>query len=167
MKMKTWFLLLLGLVLLSLTSSAQMDPFLLLEKPGNTDSRIRFYPGGEISWKFFEDKTVYNSVIMLINDSSFVTEKALTVPYSEVEMIILPKPGVIRGIGSMAFYAIPPIIVFDALNNIFNTGRTPVVSEEAWLISGIFGSISVVSWMMPQNKKYKLKNKWRLIPIIH
>ncbi|HKL39092.1 MAG TPA: hypothetical protein VJ894_00345, partial [Cryomorphaceae bacterium] len=82
-------------------------------------------------------------------------------------MIILPKPGVIRGIGSMAFYAIPPIIVFDALNNIFNTGRTPVVSEEAWLISGIFGSISVVSWMMPQNKKYKLKNKWRLIPIIH
>ena len=88
-------------------------------------------------------------------------------PYSEVEMIILPKRGVVRGIGSMAFYAIPPIIVLDALNNIFNTGRTPVVSEEALLISGVFGAITVVSWMMPTSKKYKLENKWRLIPIIH
>jgi len=53
------------------------------------------------------------------------------------------------------------------LNNIFNTGRTPVVSEEALLISGVFGAITVVSWMMPTSKKYKLENKWRLIPIIH
>ncbi|MGB6037523.1 MAG: hypothetical protein WBG42_14710 [Cryomorphaceae bacterium] len=165
--MKIRFLLVFGLVLWSLSSVAQMDPFLLLEKPGNTDSRIRYYPGGEISWKFFDDKTIYSSVIMVINDSAFVTEKALTVPYSEVEMIILPKRGVVRGIGSMAFYAIPPIIVLDALNNIFNTGRTPVVSEEALLISGVFGAITVVSWMMPTSKKYKLENKWRLIPIIH
>jgi hypothetical protein len=165
--MKTRFLIVLGMILWQLTSFAQMDPFLLLEKPGNTDSRIRYYPGGEITWKFFDDKTVYNSVIMLINDSVFVTEKALTVPFSEIEMIILPKAGVVRGIGTMAFYAIPPIIVLDALNNIFNTGRTPVVSEEALLISGVFGSISVVSWMLPKSKKYKLKNKWRLIPIIH
>jgi hypothetical protein len=165
--MKTRFLIVLGMILWQLTSFAQMDPFLLLEKPGNTDSRIRYYPGGEIIWKFFEDKTIYRSTIVLINDSAFVTEKALTVPFSEVEMLILPKPGFTRGIGIMAFYAIPPIIVLDALNNIFNTGRTPVVSSEALLISGVFGSISVLSWMMPKSKKYKLENKWRLIPIIH
>lgn len=156
-----------GVILWHLASFAQMDPFLLLEKPGNVDSRIRYYPGGDIAWKFFDDKTVYSSVIILINDSAFVTEKALTVPFDEVEMIILPKGGAVRGVGAMAFYAIPPIIVFDALNNIFNTGRTPVVSEEALLVSGVFGAISAVSWMLPKSKKYKLENKWRLIPIIH
>ena len=165
--MKTRFLFLLGLVLWSLTSFAQMDPFLLLEKPGNTDSRVRYYPGSEITWKFKEDKTVYSSVIASINDSAFVTEKALIVPYDEIETVLFPASGFVKGIGSMAFYAIPPIIVFDAANNIFNTGRTPVVSSEALYISGIFGAISVVSWMLPKDKKRKLDNKWRLIPIIH
>jgi len=160
-------LLVAAIILLHGNLFAQLEPFVLLEKPGNDQSRIRYYVGSDIMWKFHDDKTVYTSSIMLINDSALVTDKGLSVRYSEIEMILLPAAGFVKGIGSMAFYAIPPIIVLDALNNIFNTGRTPVVSEEALYLSAIFGSITVVSWMLPTTEKKKLKKRWRLIPIIH
>ena len=118
----------IGLVLWSLSSVAQMDPFLLLEKPGKQKSRVRYYPGDEIYWKFKEDKITYNAVIAVISDSSFTTDQALIVPYSEVDVVLIPKGGGLKAVGINAFWAIPPMIVLSAANNAFNTGRSPCVS---------------------------------------
>jgi len=165
--MKTRFLIVLGMILWQLTSFAQMDPFLLLEKPGKQKSRIRYYPGDEIYWKFKEDKSTYNAVIAVISDSTFTTDKALTVPFIEIDMVLIPKGGGLKAVGINAFWAIPPMILLSAANNAFNTGRSPLIDEEVWYISAVFASISGFFFLLPDEKKQKLENKWRLIPIIH
>jgi hypothetical protein len=165
--MKIRFLLVIGLVLWSLSSVAQMDPFLLLEKPGKQKSRVRYYPGDEIYWKFKEDKITYNAVIAVISDSSFTTDQALIVPYSEVDVVLIPKGGGLKAVGINAFWAIPPMIVLSAANNAFNTGRSPLVDEEVWYISAVFASISGIFFLLPDEKSRRLENKWRIIPIIH
>ncbi len=157
----------IGLVLWSLSSVAQMDPFLLLEKPGKQKSRVRYYPGDEIYWKFKEDKITYNAVIAVISDSSFTTDQALIVPYSEVDVVLIPKGGGLKAVGINAFWAIPPMIVLSAANNAFNTGRSPLVDEEVWYISAVFASISGIFFLLPDEKSRRLENKWRIIPIIH
>lgn len=165
--MKIRFLLVFGLVLWQLTSLAQMDPFLLLEKPGKQNSRVRYYPGDEIYWKFKDDKTTYSSIVAVISDSSFTTDQALIVPYVEIDQVLIPKGGGLKAVGIRAFWAIPPMIVLSAANNAFNTGRSPLVDEEVWYISAVFASISGIFFLLPDEKKKKLDNKWRLIPIIH
>ncbi len=165
--MRIIFAILAAVIFCHLSAFGQMDRFILLEKPGKQKSRIRYYIGDEIQWRFKEDKTTYTAVVASINDSTFVTSEALIVPYQEIEMIVMPANGSVRSIGTMAFYAIPPIIVFDAANNLFNTGNTPVVSSEALAISGIFASISALSYLIPKTKKKNLEKKWRILPIIH
>ena len=144
-----------------------MEPFLLLEKPGKQNSRIRFYAGDEVHWRFKEDKTTYNAIIGSIGDSSFTTTEALIVPLLEIETILIPKGGGLKAVGINAFWAIPPMIVFSAANNLFNTGRTPIVDEEVWYVSAVFASITGIFYLIPEQKKNNLGNKWRLIPIIH
>jgi len=165
--MKNILVLLVTMIFCHLSAFGQMDRFLLLEKPGKQKSRIRYYPGDEIQWRFKNDKVNYHAIIASLNDSTFVTTEGLQVPYEELEMIVFPAGGSVRSIGTMAFYAIPPILVFDAANNLFNTGNTPVVSSEALWISGIFAAISGLSYLIPKTKKKRLENKWRIIPIIH
>jgi len=167
LKMKMRILLVFGLVLWNLTCFAQMDPFLLLEKPGNQKSRVRYYPGDEIYWKFKDDKTTYKSIIAVISDSTFTTDQALIVPYVEIDQVLIPKGGGLKAVGLNAFWAIPPMIVLSAANNAFNTGRTPLVDQEVWYISAVFASISGIFFLLPDEKTRKLENKWRLIPIIH
>jgi hypothetical protein len=150
-----------------LTVFGQLEPFLLLEKPGKQGSRVRYYVGDEIHWRFFEDKTKNSAIIGAINDTSFVTTESLTVPFGEIESVLISKGGGLKAVGLRSFYAIPPMIVFSAANNLFNTGRTPVVDEEVWYISAVFAAISGVFFIIPDDKKNKLENKWRLIPVIH
>jgi hypothetical protein len=59
------------------------------------------------------------------------------------------------------------MILFSAANNAFNTGRTPLVDEEVWWISGIFLGITGIAYLIPDVKKHNLNSKWRLIPVIH
>ncbi|MEM9052371.1 MAG: hypothetical protein AAGC47_10000, partial [Bacteroidota bacterium] len=70
-------LLLLGFVVFQFSAVAQMEPFLLLEKPGKKNSRVRYYTGDEIHWRFKEGKTTYSAFIASIGDSSFTTTEAL------------------------------------------------------------------------------------------
>jgi hypothetical protein len=144
-----------------------MEPFLLLEKPGKKKSRVRYYAGDEIHWNFRDDKITYNAVIRSIEDSSFITTDALIVPFLEIDNVLIPKGGGLKAVGVNAFWAIPPMIVFSAANNAFNTGRTPLVDEEVWYISAVFASITGIFFLLPDEKKMRLDNKWRLIAIIH
>ena len=160
-------LLFLGLFSFYFGLFAQMEPFLLLEKPGKKKSRMRFYAGDEVLWRFKEDKTTYSAVIASIGDSSFTTTEALIVPFLEIESILIPKGSGLKAVGINAFWAIPPMVVFSAANNLFNTGRTPVIDEEVWYISGVFACITGMFYLLPEQKKNSLGNKWRLIPIIH
>ncbi len=153
----------------ALTSMAfgQMEPFLLLEKPGNMNSRERFYVGNEIRWTFHDEKTVNVAVIASLSDSSFTTTDAITIWLHEIDEIHIPKGGGVKKFSAKAFYAIPPMILFSAANNAFNTGRTPLVDEEVWWISGIFAGISALSYLIPDSKKMQMDKRWRLIAIIH
>jgi len=165
--MKKCFLVILCLVFWQLSSLAQMEPFLLLEKPGKQKSRVRYYVGDVIHWKFKDDKITYDAVVGAISDSAFTTDQALQVPYSEIDMVLIPKGGGLKSVGLNAFWAIPPMIVFSAANNAFNTGRSPLIDKEVWYISAAFASITGVSFLIPDEKNRNLENKWRLIPIIH
>jgi hypothetical protein len=154
-------------MLFALSGYAQLEPFLLLEKPGKIKSRIRFYVGDEIKWSFIDEKTFNTGVIKMISDSSFTTGQGVSVRIDEMDAIALEKGGTVKNIGKGAFYAIPPMILFSAANNAFNTGRSPLVDEEVWWISGIFLGITGISYLIPDEKKRNLESKWRIIPIIH
>lgn len=160
-------ILTLGFFLVSISVLGQLEPFLLLEKPGKTGTRVRFYKGDEIMWSFASEKQYNKGVISAISDSSFTTTDAVTVKLHEIDGIALEKGGGVKKFGMKAFYAIPPMIVFSAANNAFNTGRTPLVDEEVWWISGIFLGITGLSYLMPDEKKRNLDSKWRIISVIH
>ncbi len=59
-------------------------------------------------------------------------------PYSEVDVVLIPKGGGLKAVGINAFWAIPPMIVLSAANNAFNTGESPLVDEEVWYTCGSF-----------------------------
>jgi len=150
-----------------LSCFGQLEPFLLLEKPGKTNTRVRFYVGDQIQWSYSNEKHFNSGIISLISDSSFTTTEAITVRLQEIDGIALEKGGGLKKVGTNAYLAIPPMIVFSAANNIFNTGRSPVVDEEVWWISGIFLGITGLSYLIPDEKKRNLESKWRIISVIH
>mgnify|MGYP006448416335 CR=1 FL=1 len=152
---------------LSLSAWSQMEPFLLLEKPGKVKSRIRFYEGDQIKWRYVDEDRINTGIIKTISDSMFTTTKGISVRLEEVGAVAQEKGGGLKGVGQKAFFAIPPMILFSAANNAFNTGRTPLIDEEVWWISGVFLGITGIGYLIPDIKKYKLKSKWRLIPVIH
>ena len=151
----------------SFNAFSQMKPFLLLEKPGKIKSRVRFYVGDEIKWRYSDGDQTNTGIIKSISDSMFTTTKGISVRLEEVGAIARDKGGGLKAIGVRAFYAIPPMILFSAANNAFNTGRTPLVDEEVWWISGIFLGITGIGYLIPDMKKHNLNSKWRLIPVIH
>jgi hypothetical protein len=161
-------ILILGIILISAVAQGQMDRFMLLEKPGKIKSRIRYYSGDEITWKYADEQVFYSEIISSINDSSFVTSSGVIVRYDELLTLQRTSPWAgFKSITSMAIYAIPPILVFTAANNLFNTGDRPLIGEEAWVVSGAFASVGILGLLIPNTKNYRLDKRWRLIPVIH
>lgn len=152
--------------LLPLVCAAQMQPFLLLEKPG-TKKRIRYYAGDEISFKLKDQPEVNHAQITGFRDSLFYVGQRTPILLRDVEAVVDRSnvPGVRRW-SKGVLLVIPSFFVLSAANNYFNTGRTPVVDREVWGLAGIFGVIGG-SGMLYNGRKYRLKNRWRLIVADH
>lgn len=163
---------LFGAVLLILLSTSpqicfsQLDPFLLLEKPG-TGNRIRYFIGDEIEFKRWDDPDFIKAGIVQFTDTSFILEGAREIKIREVEALAdRSNVQTVRSITTNAFFAIPVMVLFSAANNTFNTGETPVVDREVYPLSAIFAGIGALGFLY-KGRKYRLKNKWRLIMVRH
>ncbi|MCA1763699.1 MAG: hypothetical protein ABR574_10630 [Cryomorphaceae bacterium] len=145
---------------------SQLEPFLLLEKPG-TGNRIRYYIGDEIEFKRWDDPYFTKAGIVQLTDTSFILEGAREIKIAEVEALA-DRSNVqkVRNITTNAFFAIPVMVVFSAANNTFNTGETPVVDREVYPLSAIFAGVGALGFLY-KGRKYRLKNKWRLIMVRH
>lgn len=145
---------------------SQLDPFLLLEKPG-TGNRIRYFIGDEIEFKRWDDQDFTKAGIVQFTDTSFILEGAREIKIREVEALAdRSKVQTVRSITTNAFFAIPVMVLFSAANNTFNTGETPVVDREVYPLSAIFAGIGALGFLY-KGRKYRLKNKWRLIMVRH
>jgi len=159
-------LCLLVFFLAAIATFAQLDPFLLLEKPGK-GKRIRYFIGNEIEFKKYDEKDFYKGTIVQFSDSSFFVNDMIEIKLREVQALA-DRSSVegVRRITSKSFLVIPAIFLFSAADNIFNTGENPVISEEVYPVSAVFAGIGLLG-LLYKGKRYRLKNKWRIIMVRH
>ncbi len=159
---------LIGFILfLSFNSlSAQMEPFLLLEKPG-TKHRIRYYVGDEILFKH-KDQEVFNTAIVVgFSDSSFFVNKDVEIKIREVEALAdRSKVKMVRGIANGALIAVPGFFLLTIANNGLNTGDRPLVGREVYPLAAAFTALGGLGYLY-KGKRYRLENRWRLIVVHH
>ncbi|MFN2422565.1 MAG: hypothetical protein ABR572_02205 [Cryomorphaceae bacterium] len=153
-------------ILLPLVCEAQMQPFLLLEKPG-TKKRIRYYTGDDISFKLEDQPNFNEGHISGFRGSLFYVGQGTPILLKDVEAVAdrSKVPGV-RKWSKGVLLVVPSFFVFSAANNYFNTGRRPIVDPEVWVLAGVFAAIGG-SGMLYNGRKYRLKNRWRLIVVDH
>lgn len=154
------------LCVLSGSADAQLKQFLILEKPG-TKKRMRYYAGDDIIFKLYDEKTIYEAVIVGFSDSSFYVGNWTPIAIGDVEAIINRDkvPG-IHGLAKTAFFTIPVFFVLSAGNNLFNTGRTPIIDPEIYMLSGVFAGLGVAGYLY-KGRRYRLQNRWRLVVVNH
>jgi len=146
------------------TSETQLEPFLLLEKPA-TKKRIRYYIGDEIEFKLKNDKGFVKGTIVQFSDTSFYVNNFVEVPLSSVDALAdRSKGSAVKGIALSALGAIPMFFVFSAANNIFNTGDRPIIDKEVYPVTAVFLGIGTLG-LSYKGKRYRLKNKWRIIMV--
>lgn len=157
----------LGWALLSCASSfGQFQEFLLLEKPG-TGKRIRYYIGDEIMFKQYNDDAMHTGVIVQLSDSSFYVNQFTEVPIRTVEALAdRSKVRAVRGFSRAAFLVIPAVLLISAADNIFNTGASPVIGEDALIVAGGFGVLGAAGYLY-KGKRFRLQNRWRIIAVRH
>lgn len=171
-KAKTYALILFGMVLVLLLGNensygqaeTNLDPFLLLEKPG-TKKRIRYYIGDEIEFKLKDEKDFHKGTIVQFSDTSFYVNGYAEVPLRTVDA--LADRSKVKGIHAMAknsIFIIPAFFLFSAANNLFNTGETPIIDEEVYPLSAVFLGISGAG-LLYKGRRYRLKNRWRIIMV--
>lgn len=168
-KAKPFFITKLIVLIILLTSCTsvfgQLEPFLLLEKPG-TKKRIRYYTGDEILFKQYDEKDLIKGRIVAFTDSSFFINDYIEVPLRTVKSISdKSKVAGVKGVSMMAISSIPVFFVFSAANNLFNTGERPLIDQEVYTLSGVFLGIGTLG-MLYRGKKYRIKNKWRVIVVM-
>jgi len=154
----------LFLLLSVVPAYSQLDPFLLLEKPG-TKHRIRYYLGDEIEFKLKDEKEFKKGTIVQFSDTSFYVNDYIEVPLRTVDA--LADRSKVAGVHAMArntLFVIPVFFLFSAANNIFNTGDTPIVSEEVYPLSGVFLGLGAAGFLY-KGRRYRLKNRWRIIMV--
>lgn len=163
------YCLLIGLMLISILGMGQnseptpgLKPFLLLEKPG-TKHRIRYYAGDQIEYKLKDKKRFQKAIIVGFTDTSFFVNDYTEVHLADVSD--LADRSKVKGIHGLAFktlMAIPVFFVLSAANNVFNTGKRPIIDEEVYYLSATFVGISGLGFLY-NGKRYRLKNRWRII----
>lgn len=157
---------LLLLFFTTIATFAQLEPFLLLEKPGK-GKRIRYFVGDEIEFKKWDEKEFFKGTIVELSDTSFFVNDMIEIKLNEVEALA-DRSSVegVRSITNRAFLVIPVIFLFSAANNTFNTGDNPIISEEVYPVSAVFAGIGLLG-LLYKGKRYRLKNKWRIIMVRH
>lgn len=141
---------------------AQMQPFLLLQKPGNIKKRIRYYPGDAIVFKLAGKGRFEKGFIGGFSDTSIVLDTGADIPLSQIVKIKEEDSrGAFRAIGISALSSIPVFFLFSTANNLFNTQKRPLIDQEVYVLSGAFGAIGLISFAIP-DKRYNVKNRWHL-----
>jgi len=154
------------LVLSSHPLSAQMEPFLLLEKPG-TKHRIRYYVGDEILFKHKDQEMFNTATVVGFSDTSFFVNKDVEIKIREVEAVAdRSKVKAVRGIAKGAFIAIPGFFLLTIANNGLNTGERPLVGREVYPLVSAFAVLGGLGYLY-KGKRYRLENRWRLIVVHH
>lgn len=145
---------------------SQMDPFLLLEKPG-TKHRIRYYAGDEIIFKMKDVPDFNSGVIQTFSDTSIFFNADTEVKLRDIEAVAdRSKVKAVRKIANGAFLVIPGFFLFSIANNAFNTGNTPLVDPEIYVMAATFATIGGLGYLY-KGKRYRLKGRWRLIVVHH
>ncbi len=145
---------------------AQFEEFLLLEKPGK-GNRIRYYVGDEILFKQYGDETFHIGLIVQLSDSSFYVNQFTEVPIRTVEALVdRSKVRAVRAFSKASFLVIPAVLLISAADNIFNTGSSPVIGEDALYVAGGFSLLGASGYLY-RGKRYRLKNRWRIIAVRH
>lgn len=164
--MNKYLVIALVMTVATLSVSAQLQPFLLLEKPG-TKHRIRYFIGDEVEFKFYDDKEFYKGTIVKLTDTSFFINDYQEIYVKEVEALADSEKGrAIKSIALNAFYVIPVFFLFSAANNTFNTGETPIIDEEVYPLALVFAGIGTFG-LLYNGRRYRLENRWRLLVIRH
>lgn len=141
-----------------------LEPFLLLEKPG-TKKRFRYYKGDEIEFKRVDEKDFIKATIVQFSDTSFFVNDYIEVPLSMVSDVA--DRSRVEGVHKMAantLLVIPVFFVFSAANNLFNTHDRPIIDEEVYYLSAAFAGLSGLGFLY-KGRRYRLKNKWRIIVV--
>jgi hypothetical protein len=150
----------------SIQGFGQMEPFLLLEKPG-TKSRIRYYVGDPITFRPRYQKNFNEATIVGLSDSSIFVNQQVEFLLPDIEALAdKSKVKSVHKIGVGTLLAIPAMFVFSAANNAFNTGRSPLVDKEVYALAGVFAVIGGAC-LLYKGKKYKMDGRWRLIVVHH
>ncbi len=158
-------LLLLGLCI-GIQSFGQMEPFLLLEKPG-TKNRIRYYVGDPITFRPRYQKNFNEATLASFSDSSFFVNQQVEFLLHDIDALAdRSKVQSVHKIGVGTLLAIPAMFLFSAANNAFNTGRTPIVDREVYTLAGVFAVIGGAC-MLYKGKKYNTDGRWRIIVVHH
>lgn len=145
-------------------ASGDLRPFLLLEKPG-TKHRIRYYIGDEIEFKLKEEKNFQKAKIVQFSDTSFYVNEYVEVPLRSVsDLADRSRVESIHRMSANTLLVIPVFFIFSAANNLFNTGNTPVIDKEVYPLSAAFVGISGLGFLY-KGKRYRLKNRWRIIMV--
>lgn len=164
--MNRQLLIALVFIVTTLSASAQLQPFLLLEKPG-TKHRIRYFIGDEVEFKLYDDKEFIKGTIVELTDTSFFINDYLEIAVKDVEALADREKGKgIKTVAVNAFYVIPVFFLFSAANNTFNTGETPIIDEEVYPLAAVFAGIGAFG-LLYNGRRYRLENKWRLLVIRH
>lgn len=141
-----------------------LEPFLLLEKPG-TKNRIRYYIGDEIEFLLKDEKKFHKGTIVQFSDTSFYVNGYAEVPLRTVEA--LADRSKVKGVHAMSrnsLFIIPVFFIFSGANNLFNTGNTPIIDEEVYPLSAAFLLISGAGFLY-KGRRYRLENRWRIIMV--
>ncbi len=162
-----YFVIFWLLTLIVLNVNAQMQPFLLLEKPG-TGKRIRYFVGDEIVFKMHTRDAFMTGYISQLSDSAFFIGRShIRIPIDSVEALAdRSKVKSVRSLSHAAFGAIPVFFVLSAGQNLFNTGRRPIIDPEVWWLSGAFATLGLAGYLY-KGRRYRLENRWRLLVVDH
>ncbi len=159
----------LGLAMLLLGASlacAQMPAFLLLEKPG-TSKRYRYYAGDELIFLLEGEKKFHRGIISGIGDSVLVINGSTPVSIKEIAAIRdESKVRTVRGLAITALSTIPVWFFLSFTQNLFNTGRRPLIDPEVYTYSGIATGLALPGFLY-KGRRYRLERRWRLLIIRH
>ena len=148
------------IILLCLSISAVGQQYLVLQHQ-NSPRRIKYPLGSELWLRLDDERPVYKGELDWVNDTAIVFSGTM-LPLRRISQLVVPGGNdVLKGLSIGAAGAIPVFLVYTGLNRLINTGERPLIDSDTWTLTGIYASISLVSWVF-HFKKYRIGKKWYL-----
>lgn len=155
------FLFLFGSILFCFTLQGQQ--FLVVQKL-TSPKQVKYAPGDELGVEVEGDNFVLYGELIAIDDSSVVIEDQ-RVQISKIKCVYdrrrvrAARAGVISTAAAVPFF-----LIITSLDNWINTGDRPLVDNNAWRLSAIFGGVSLGLLAIPP-KKYRIGKRWKVMSL--